>query len=374
MRKFEGLTHVFLSLILLFLTCGNVWADEIFVRNKHLDKTTQIGDILYTPMENYLQMLHIYWQVKEDGKVVFSKAPLETEEHLLKSAVFEAEFGSTAFAVRGVEYEGEVWVPVYWLAQCLSFSVQKNPQTGIIDIVLPRAITYEDNLAAQQLREEKEARVREAEKILAKRRADKLAAQQKRLAELHKAKAEKKKGHTDSSSDGKVTRKHKVTKEGAYPSEFDESPPAPKPKPKPKAKVTESRTTASKPEASASKVEEPSLQTRESAPRQISPVTPGKAVLTYAVGPVDVDSSSGKVKMQATIYNKSEADASGVVVHFSLNDTAGNVALRKDVSLGILKAGEERLVKAEDLYTADMSRPQLVRSLNVKLDWQVFTP
>ncbi|MBQ7528859.1 hypothetical protein IJT10_03010 [bacterium] len=364
MRIFRGVFSFILCLFLL-LSNSDVSAEEIFVRNKPLDRLVQMEGTLYAPMESYLQLLQIYWSVNEDGKVIFSKTPSKSTGLELKSPVFEAEFTSTVFAVRGLEYENEVWVPVYWLAQCLGFTIQQNSQTGIIDIIQPRSITYEDNLVAQQLQDEKEAKVREAEKILAKRRADKLATRQKKLEELRQAKA------TQSDASAKKehkTERRKIAREGFYPSEFDEQP-------APKANVSKPKTKVSAPKTEIKGTVPEAGKAEDRSPEQKKvDVKPRRAVLSYVAGPVQIDNINGKIKMQATIYNNSEADASGVVAHLTINDTNGDVALRKDISLGIVKSGEKRLVEVEDLYRVDMGKPQLVRSLNVKLDWQVFTP
>ncbi len=387
-----------------------VSADEVYVRNRPFKRVIYVDANLYAPLASFVQAMHMGVSISENGRLLFVANSVElpnekTEEALVgrkpawvsgEAKFLEAEYDGVIFPMAYVWRDNEVWVPVRLLAERLGFVVNDNKATGIIDIVAPRPISYEDRLAAEELKAEKAAQVKRAEQILAARRAEKLKRQKEEAEQARKAAAQKKKAAANMANN--VKRKRVTySAEGDFPSEFnndialagvtprrvgrpsasassvkpakkaDSEGSYPKAKPRPKKKKNAQASTK------AQKVAESKPKVKSTEKKQeASPVEPVKAIpfVSYSNPQVSANYGNGDIEYSVDIFNRSAVEAKKVSAVLSVVDSSGSKVFTRREELGTVGAGEVKTLKGTGRHPLRSSIPRISYYLEIELTWE----
>lgn len=382
-----------------------VSADEIYVRNRPFKRVVYVDSSLYAPLKQFVQALHMGMSVSENGRLLFDSEPVVNTEKMFVSReqnwavqevkFLEAEYGGVVFPITYIWHDNEIWVPIRLLAERLGFTVKENKSTGIIDIIAPRPISWEDRLAAETLKAEKSAQVERAEQILAARRAEKIKRQKEEAEQAKKAAAQKKKAASEITNN---IRRKRVTysAEGDFPSEFDNDAALagvaprrnsrthlsaeavktttkdasegsyPKAKPRPKKKAPVKAAPAPKTVESGSVAKDVAQKQDPSQDKAVQAVP----FISYSSPQVSANYGDGSIEYSVCIFNRSKADAKKASVILSVVDSNGTKIITKSEELGTVRAGENKTITGKGRHPLRSSIPRISYYLEVELNWE----
>lgn len=165
-------SRILLGLMAAVLLCtGLSSAEELYVRNRYFPSAQFSGGTAYVPVGDFIKALGMNWSVNGDGEITVSKDGTSPAA-AFDEASFTLNHEGKSKSFTGVTRGGTALIGVKPLAEFLGYSVNYNPDSGIVDVVAGRNITDSDREAASELEKEKEAKRAAQKEAWAKRVAE----------------------------------------------------------------------------------------------------------------------------------------------------------------------------------------------------------